>query len=119
MGIHRLAAEGDAETGFEPSDLVPAAAFTTGDQTELVHYAHLNEETGISAGTWKCAPTKEVIDAYPCDEMMTILGGSVTITGKDGDAQTFTAGDTFFISKGTPLTWEITETLLKFFMISE
>ena len=119
MGTHRLLAEGDPETGFEGCNLVATESFTTSDQTELIHYAHLDESSGISSGTWKCAPCREEFDAYPVDEMMTVLGGSVTITDPDGRAQTFRVGDTLFISKGTPLTWEITETMHKFFMISE
>ena len=33
--------------------------------------------------------------------------------------QTSTAGDTFVIPKGTPVVWEVTETLRKFYMIVE
>ncbi len=45
-----------------------------------------------------------------------ILSGSVTVTGADGKAETFTVGDSFFIAKGTKCTWHITETLRKFYM---
>ena len=41
------------------------------------------------------------------------------LTGQDGKSQTFTAGDTFVIPKGTPVVWEVTETLRKFYMIVE
>ncbi len=51
--------------------------------------------------------------------MMTVISGSVTLTGAGDVAHTFTAGDTFFVAKGTPLTWEITELMHKFFMIAE
>ena len=55
--------------------------------------------------------------AYPVHEMMTVISGSVTLTHPDGDAETFTAGDTFFIKKGSRLIWEITEKLRKCYMI--
>jgi uncharacterized cupin superfamily protein len=51
--------------------------------------------------------------------MMTVLAGSVTLTNADGSSDTFAAGDTFFIAKGTQCIWEITETLRKYYMISE
>jgi uncharacterized cupin superfamily protein len=51
--------------------------------------------------------------------MMTVLAGSVTLTNADGSSDTFTAGDTFFIAKGTQCIWEITETLRKYYMICE
>ena len=119
MGIFRLRSDGDPNKGMVPSDLVAAESFTTADQTEMIHYAHLNEESGVSSGTWQCAPCREVFSAYPVDEMMTVLEGSVTVTDASGIEQVFGIGDTFFIAKGTPLTWEITDTMLKFFMISE
>jgi uncharacterized cupin superfamily protein len=50
--------------------------------------------------------------------MMTILSGSVTVTNVEGQSETFTVGDAFFIPKGTKCTWHITETLRKFYMIA-
>jgi uncharacterized cupin superfamily protein len=49
--------------------------------------------------------------------MMNVISGSVTLTHPDGETETFTAGDTFFIEKGSRLIWEITETLRKYYMI--
>jgi uncharacterized cupin superfamily protein len=51
--------------------------------------------------------------------MMTVLAGSVTLTSlDDGSSETFTAGDSFFVAKGTRCIWEITETLHKFYLIA-
>ena len=45
--------------------------------------------------------------------------GSVTLTSTDdGNSETFTAGDTFFVAKGTRCIWEITETLRKYYLIA-
>jgi len=119
LNVIRLLPDGDPKTGFQPSDLVPPELFTTTDKTELIHESYNNSETGISSGVWKCAPCREEIEAYPVDEMMTVISGSVTLTNADGSSDTFTAGDTFFIAKGTKCIWEITKTLHKFYMISE
>jgi uncharacterized cupin superfamily protein len=119
MGIFRLDPTGDPATGLVASNLVPDAAFTTSDTTELIHYFHLDEKSGVSSGVWKCAPCREEFDSYPVDEMMTIISGSVTVTSSDGSASRFTKGDTVFIAKGTECVWEITETVHKFFMITE
>ena len=119
MGIHRLHPEGDPATGFVKGDEVQPSEFTTSDHTELIHFAHLNEKTGVSSGTWKCAPYKAHFESYPCDEMMVVLDGVLKLTDSNGTIETFTKGDTLFISKGTSLTWEITETMHKYFMISE
>ena len=50
--------------------------------------------------------------------MMTVISGSVTLTNADGQSETFTSGDVFFIPKGTKCTWHITETLREFYMIA-
>ena len=104
--------------GMEPSTLTAAEAFTTEDRTEINHTAFSTGDEGILSGVWECAPCREEIAAYPVHEMMTVVSGSVTLTHPDGRAETFTAGDTFFIAKGDPVVWEITETLRKFYMIA-
>ena len=104
--------------GMEPSDLTDPQSFTTRDRTELNHTAFATDDESILSGVWECAPCREEIAGYPVHEMMTVISGSVTLTHADGRAETFTAGDTFFIPKGTPCTWEITETLRKFYMIA-
>lgn len=104
---------------MQPSDFASPDAFTTADKTERNHFFHATLDHSVLAGIWECAPTREVIGAYPVNEMMTILSGSVTVTrSKDNTAETFTAGDTFFIAKGTACVWEITETLRKYYFIA-
>ena len=104
--------------GMERSTMTGAEAFTSEDRTELnlTHFATPDEK--ILTGVWECAPCREEIDAYPVHEMMTVISGSVTLTHPDGRAETFGPGDTFFVPKGAPCTWEITEKLRKFYMIA-
>ncbi|MDE0044999.1 MAG: cupin domain-containing protein [bacterium] len=104
--------------GLVASDLIASEAFTSGDTTELISHAWTADDGSILTGVWVCAPCREEIDAYPVNEMMTVLEGSVTVTDDTGKAQTYTPGDTFFIPKGAPCTWEITSTLRKFYMIA-
>ena len=115
----RLNAGGDPATGMVPSDMVDPDDFTTDDRTELISHHYTTDDQSIMTGVWECAPCKEEIEAYPAHEMMTVLDGSVTVTGADGQAQTYEAGDTFFIPKGTPCTWEITKKMRKFYMIAD
>ena len=104
---------------MEPSTLTDLTAFTTDDRTEINRTAFATEDETVLSGVWECAPCREEIEAYPVHEMMTVISGSVTLTHADGRAETFTAGDTFFIAKGDPLTCEVTETLRKFYIIVE
>ena len=117
-GAIRLLADGDPARGMEPSNLTDAEAFTGDERLELNHTFFATEDESILSGVWLCAPCKEEIESYPVHEMMTVISGSVTLTDADGQCQTFTAGDTFFIPKGTKCIWHITETLRKFYMIA-
>ena len=49
---------------------------------------------------------------------MTVVSGTVTVTNHDsGHKDTFEAGDTFFLAKGSRFSWEITKTLRKYYLI--
>lgn len=105
--------------GMTPSDFMAPDSFTTDDKTEINLFAHAEADESLLAGVWEVAPCREEYpDGYPVHEMMTIISGSVTMTHPDGRAETFTGGDTFFITKGSPCVWEVTETLRKFYMIA-
>lgn len=104
--------------GMSPSNFTPDNAFTSEDKTEINHFYHAAENESTLAGVWECAPCREDITSYPVNEMMTVVSGSVTVTEKGKAPETFTAGDTFFIAKGTECRWEITETLRKYYFIA-
>lgn len=114
----RLLPGGDPATGMQPSDFTPPETFTSDDHRELNHTVFATTDESILSGVWESAPCKEEIESYPVHEMMTVISGSVTLTNADGQSETFTSGDVFFIPKGTKCTWHITETLRKFYMIA-
>lgn len=114
----RMLNHDDPDVAFEPSDFTPPETFTTDDHHEVNHFFHRSDDNGILAGIWESAPTKEHFDSYPVDEMMTVLAGSVTLTNEEGETEVFTAGQSIFIPKGAKVTWEITETLRKHYLIA-
>jgi len=115
----RLLPDGHPETGMEPGTETKPEQFTTPNPHETIHTFFTSGDGRLTSGVWECTPTRIEIDRYGVDEMMTVLAGSVTITDKDGTAQTFKAGDSFVIGAGWSGTWEITETMRKFWMIYE
>lgn len=114
----RLLPDGQPETGFVPSSAVAKDDFTTDDTSERLSGFYESADGKVLTGVWECAPSKETFDAYPVDEMMTVISGCVKLTSPDGTVQEFIAGDTFFMPKGTACVWEITQTLRKFYMIA-
>ncbi len=117
--VIRLLADGDPAKGMVPSNLTEAEAFTSDDHTELDHTFFKSQDGKVYSGVWECAPCREEIDAYPVHEMMTVISGKVTLTNTDGSSDSFTAGDTFYIAKGTKCVWHIEDKLRKFYMIVE
>ena len=117
--VIRLLAGGDPVTGMQPSHLTAPGAFTGDDHTEFNHTFFATPDESVLSGVWECAPCREEIDSYPVHEMMTVISGVLTVTNADGHAETFRAGDTFYIAKGAKCIWHIEETLRKFYMIVE
>ncbi|MEL7257231.1 MAG: cupin domain-containing protein [Pseudomonadota bacterium] len=109
----------DANPTMETSTMTASEAFTSGDKTELNHTHFATDDESVLTGTWECAPCREEIAAYPVHEMMTLISGRLRLTHPDGTVEDFGPGDTFFIAKGAPVVWEITERLRKFYMIVE
>ena len=114
----RLLPADDPATTMLPSEFTEAEAFTGDDSTELNHTFFATPDESVLTGVWVCAPCREEIESCPVHEMMTVIAGSVTLTGADGESETFKAGDVFFIPKGTKCTWHIAETLHRFYMIA-
>ncbi len=117
--VIRFQPNGAPEHDLQPTNAVPLDAFTTDDRTEVGHEYFASHDRKTSAGFWICAPCVEMFDEYPDHEFITVIKGSVTLTDGEGESQTFTPGDTFYIAKGSKIRWEITEQLHKFYMISK
>ena len=115
----RLLKDGNPENGMGPSSLVRPEAFSVSDPSETIHTPFTNAQGNVTAGVWECSPCLEKIERYGVDEICTVLSGSVTVTGEDGNAQTFGPGDSFVMPQDFKGTWHITETLKKFYMIAE
>lgn len=118
LKVMKLLPDGDPVIGWSPSDIAKPESFTSDDHEERDCQYYANADDSIFAGVWECAPCKEEVESYPVDEMMTVVSGSVTLTNADGTSETFGPGDTFFVAKGTKLTWHITEKLRKYYMIA-
>jgi len=123
MPVFRFFASGDPEKGMAPSSFIPKEAFTTRDTIESNHTVFRidgleRDDFEISTGVLKLAPCRLEYEGYPNYEFTTLISGSITITDEEGHAQIFNPGDSFFISQGTPCTYEVTEKCKFFYMIA-
>ena len=102
----------------KPSRLIPKSCFTTDETDETTTRFYDAEDGSVASGVWECPPCKVDIPSYPVNEMMTIISGALAITNADGVKETFGPGEVVFASKGSKMTWQITERLRKYYMTS-
>lgn len=102
------------EPSYGPS---PAGHVVAGDPIESLH-AYFSRD-GRDVGVWECSPGS-MREPQIVDEFCTILAGSFDIVDDEtGATESFQAGDSFFLPKGSTLTWVIHETVRKFYMVVE
>ena len=106
-------------SGPVPSKLIPAASFTTDHSDETTASFFDAGDGSVNAGIWECPPCKMHIPSYPVNEMMTIIAGALTVTNADGNEESFGPGEVLFVSKGSEMTWHITEHLRKYYMTAD
>lgn len=96
----------------------PAEGAVEGDPTEGTHEYY--ERDGNTTGVWTCSPGRILEEDHAEDEFVTLLSGKLGIIDNDeGTEEVFVSGDSFFLPKGSSLTWVIYETVRKFYMTAE
>lgn len=73
--------------------------------------------SGLMVGVWACSPMTGRMGPWSTNEVMILLEGAVTIDHADGSQLQVTAGEAFFIPKGTICSWRQEGDLKKFFVI--
>jgi len=95
----------------------PAEGAIEGTPIESTHEYYSKD--GNTSGVWTCSPGR-MLGEQEEDEFVTILSGKLgLIDGEDGQEEIFVAGDSFFLAKGSSLTWVVYETIRKFYMTAE
>ena len=95
----------------------PLGVSSTGPTDTWVDEFHENVERGVFTGYWRCAPGVSAWDFSDNNEVIYVIDGSLTVQREGEDAQTFGPGTSVAFPQGWKGTWEITETLTKFYVI--
>jgi uncharacterized protein len=107
-------------------DLSPLAALpdkiapekrVVGDPATGARPALENEAAGFYTGVWQSEPGAWRV-AYDEDELCVLLEGQVRLTGEDGVAQDFGAGEAFTIARGFRGVWESVTAVRKIYAIA-
>ena len=96
----------------------PAEGAVEGEPVESTHEYYSKD--GNTSGVWTCTPGRLLEEEHLEDEFATVISGKLEILDNaDGTAEMFTAGDSFFLPKGSSLTWVVHEPVRKFYMTAE
>jgi uncharacterized cupin superfamily protein len=70
-------------------------------------------DIGFSAGMWDSTPYARKVVPHKNHELMHITRGSVTLTDGEGRSEMFSVGDTVFVPRGAPVSWNSEEHVAK------
>lgn len=107
----------DPGTALAPMDVDASQPFVGDLPTQNIDLCFGDMTGQMTTGVWDSTPFERQPFAFPRHELMHLLEGSVTISDGQGGAETFVAGDTFFVPKGAVIGWKSTEYVRKIFVI--
>jgi uncharacterized cupin superfamily protein len=113
--FHRLTPNGTGQ--LEDWGAMPEDDLIAGTGQQSGHLWLDEAATGLMAGVWHCSPMTGAMGPWSTNEVMVLLEGSVVIDHADGSQLAVSAGESFFIPKGTVCSWRQEGELRKFFVI--
>lgn len=92
-------------------------AVASGSPTEVSINVFDDPTKRFGCGVWQCSVGVVEMKDWPYDELCVLLAGRVVITPAGGEPQEYRQGDAFAIPKGFTGTWDIRETIRKYYAI--
>ena len=117
--MFRIHKDGPPGVGLKPISVVDQSWVVSGEAKEIGTFDYVDPSKQLTVGIWECTPYEEHIPSYPCDEFCTIISGSITVTGEDGQSEHFGPGDSFMILRGYKCRYKLTETTRKYSIMFE
>ncbi|MGS1002503.1 cupin domain-containing protein [Burkholderia glumae] len=76
-----------------------------------------DDAAAYCAGIWDSTPYHRIVRPHRVNEFMFLLAGGVRLAAPDGSVLSLTAGDALFLPRGTPVGWESSERVSKFYVV--
>jgi uncharacterized cupin superfamily protein len=108
-----------ADAAFKPSNPPPAEALLGPTPQCRSDNVFIDELADVKAGTWDSTPYHRIVRAHRLNEFMYLLAGGVRFARPDGSVLSANAGDALYVAQGTPIGWESSERVAKFFVVQE
>jgi len=106
-----------ADAAFKPSNPPPAETLLGPTPQCRSDNVFIDEQVDYRAGTWDSTPYHRIVRAHRLNEFMYLLAGGVRFAGPDGSVLSSNAGDAIFVAQGTPIGWESSERVAKFYVV--
>lgn len=108
-----------AEAHWKPSNPPPAEVLLGPSPQCRSDNVFTDEATDFRAGTWDSTPYHRIVRPHRLNEFMHLLAGGVRFASPDGSVLSTSAGDALFVPQGTPIGWESSERVAKFYVVQE
>ncbi|MCZ3388880.1 MAG: cupin domain-containing protein [Actinomycetia bacterium] len=103
---------------LEPTSYVTADNVLHGEPAERGTLVHTSGDGSFLVGVWSAEPYAETFPAgYPGDEFAQVIEGRLTLVDPDGSSQTFSAGDSYVMTKGWAGSFQVDTTFTKYFVL--
>lgn len=87
-------------------------------QPQEIHRNLFDGDYGrFKSGVWQCTPGVVAMKDWPYHEFCVLLAGRVIITPEGGTPREYRAGDALVLPMGFTGTWEILETVRKYYAV--
>ncbi|MFK7754995.1 MAG: cupin domain-containing protein [Sedimentitalea sp.] len=86
-----------------------------GAPVERDHVAFTNDAGNMTVGLWSSETGEFEMEPFSVHEFVKVIEGEAVITEENGTVHTVTAGDCFFIPKGTVCSWKIPQFIKKYY----
>jgi uncharacterized cupin superfamily protein len=108
-----------ADADFKPSTPPPAEALLGPTPECRSDNIFADEQARYRAGTWDSTPYHRIVRPHRMNEFMHLLAGGVRFASPDGSVLSASAGDALFVPQGTPIGWESSERVAKFYVVQD
>ncbi|PWC34230.1 cupin domain-containing protein [Azospirillum sp. TSO35-2] len=91
----------------------------SGQPLEIHRDLYQGDHGRFKSGIWQCTPGTVAMKDWPYEEFCVLLSGRVIITPQGGTPREYKAGDALVLPMGFTGTWEIIETVRKYFAVQK
>ncbi len=116
---HRLVPLDAGRMEGDPGKPAAFGAVLSGDPRETMLNLFDSGNARFACGVWRCTPGVVAMTDWPYDEFCVLLSGRVVITPQGGEPREYAQGDAFAIPKGFTGTWDVRETIRKYYAIQK